>query len=136
MTCEDCYHNEVCYLRIVLNMDYDEMKNEYVADAEKCQYFKDKSLIVELPCKLGQIVYDVVLCDDDIYRIFKMKISKIEPFGSLYEGTNCPAFLWNVFLTDNYSYAYRVFSDIGKKIFFDKSEAETKLKELNNENSI
>ena len=83
-----------------------------------------------MPCKLGQIVYDVVLCDDDVYRIFKMKISEIEPFGSLYEGANCPAFLWNVFLTDNYTYAYRTFSDIGTKIFFSKEKAEERLKEL------
>ena len=59
-----------------------------------------------------------------------MKISEIEPFGSLYEGANCPAFLWNVFLTDNYTYAYRTFSDIGTKIFFSKEKAEERLKEL------
>lgn len=88
--------------------------------------------LIEFPCKIGQIVYDVVLCDDDIYRIFEMKISAITPFGSLYESTNRTPFLWNIYLTDNYSYAYRIFSDIGKKIFFDKSEAEARLKELNN----
>ena len=65
-----------------------------------------------------------------------MRIKSCLLYTSLYESTNRPPFLWNIYLTDNYSYAYRVFSDIGKKIFFDKSEAEAKLKELNNENSI
>lgn len=135
MTCKDCYHCDVCSEKDGTTNFYG--KELACNDVEKrCQYFKDKSLIIELPCKIGQIVYDVVLCDDDIYRIFEMKISAITPFGSLYESTNRPPFLWNIYLTDNYSYAYRVFSDIGKKIFFDKSEAEAKLKELNNENSI
>lgn len=111
MDCKDCYHYDVCSKK-------DEM----------CKNFKDKSLIVELPCKLGQIVYDVVLCNDGIHRIFRMKISKIEPFGVLY-----PNWIWNLFLTDNYNYAYRTFSDIGKKLFFSKDEAEIKLKELKNE---
>lgn len=130
MTCKDCYHYSVCSKK-------DETTNYYgKATAcgnvdEICKSFKDKSLIAELPpCKLGQIVYDVVLCDDDIYRIFRMKISKIEPFGVLYKSKYFPDYIWNVFLTDNYSYAYRTFSDIGKKLFFSKEEAEIKLKEL------
>lgn len=84
MTCKDCIHYNVC-------QDYD---NRVTLDiynmAEKCKYFKDKSLIVELPFKLGQIVYDVALCDDDIYRIFEMKISAIKSFGILYESVNRP----------------------------------------------
>lgn len=80
--------------------------------------------------KLGQTVYDVVLCDDNIYRIYEMKIAAIEPFGSLYESKYFPDFLWNIYLTDDYSYAYRTFDDIGKKTFLTKDEAEAKLKEL------
>lgn len=123
MTCKDCIHYDICNMYdgpyISVHLDH------------TCEYFKDKSLIVELPCKAGQTVYDVVLCDDDIYRIFEMKISAITPFGSLYESKYFQDFIWNIYLTDDYSYAYRVFNDIGKKLFFDKSEAETKLKELN-----
>lgn len=88
--------------------------------------------LIELPCKLGQTVYDIVLCDDDIYRIYEMKIAAIEPFGSLYESKYFPDFLWNIYLTDDCSYAYRTFNDIGKKTFFTKDEAEAKLKELTN----
>jgi len=134
MTCKDCYHYEKCYFEALKKSHLtgsDYRKIVCIDNQIICKFFKDKSLIIELPCKVGQIVYDVVLCDDDIYRIFEMKTSAITPFGSLYESTNRPPFLWNIYLTDNYSYAYRVFSDIGKKIFFDKSEAEARLKELN-----
>ena len=39
--CRDCIHYEVC---------------EYKGDM-LCDYFKDKSLFVELPCKVGGTVY-------------------------------------------------------------------------------
>lgn len=130
MTCKDCISFGPCSRTDGTTTFYG--KECACGNVEKlCQYFKDKSLYIKLPCKLGQIVYDVVLCDDDIYRIFKMKISEIKPFGSLYESTNRPAFLWNVFLTDDYIYAFRTFSDIGTKIFFSKEKAEERLKELN-----
>lgn len=124
MNCKDCCHYDMCGFECC---DDDALTF--------CKCFKDKSLIVELPCKVGQTIYDVVLCDDDIYRIFEMKISAIAPFGSLHESKYFQDFIWNIYLTDDYSYAYRVFNDIGKKLFFDKSEAEAKLKELNNKTS-
>lgn len=50
MTCKDCYHCDVCHLRISLNMDYDEVKDKPITEMEKrCEYFKDKSRIIELP---------------------------------------------------------------------------------------
>lgn len=118
MTCEDCIHYDVCGF------------NEYKDFNEICSFFKDKSRIIELPCKVGQTVYDIVLCDDDIYRIYEMKIVAIEPFGSLYESKYFPDFIWNIYLTDDCSYAYRTFDDIGKKTFFSKEEAEKRLNEL------
>ena len=130
MTCKDCYHYELCHMRIVFTMDYDEATDRVIHNAEKCDNFKDKSRIIELPCKIGQIVYDVVLCDDDIYRIYEMKIVAIEPFGSLYKSKYFPDFIWNIYLTDDCSYAYRTFDDVGKKTFFTKEEAEARLKEL------
>ena len=117
MNYKDCYHSDVC------GFECDEATTF-------CANFKDKSRIVELPCKLGQTVYDIVLCDDDIYRIYEMKIAAIEPFGSLYESKYFPDFLWNIYLTDDCSYAYRTFNDIGEKTFFTKEEAEAKLKEM------
>lgn len=140
MTCKDCYHYDVCHIRInsigflpVIKgkVSMSSIMYKECDDVEKhCSHFKDKSLIIELPCKIGQIVYDVVLCDDDIYRIYEMKIVAIEPFGSLYESKYFPDFIWNIYLTDDCSYAYRTFDDVGKKTFFSKEEAEAKLKEL------
>lgn len=41
MTCKDCYHHDVCHLRISLNMDYDEVKDKPITEIEKrCEYFR------------------------------------------------------------------------------------------------
>lgn len=41
MTCKDCIHYALCKFM----------------DGEICNHFKDKSLIIELPCKVGDVVY-------------------------------------------------------------------------------
>lgn len=131
MTCEESAEWLECLKTVIgQNQDQDLWYYEQ-ALAEAIELLRSDRIVV-LPCKLGQTVYDIVLCDDDIYRIYEMKIAAIEPFGSLYESKYFPDFLWNIYLTDDCSYAYRTFNDIGKKTFFTKDEAEAKLKELTN----
>lgn len=43
--CENCYHYHMCDLQLRLEEEQD------------CNHFKDKSLIVELPCKVGDDLY-------------------------------------------------------------------------------
>jgi hypothetical protein len=45
MTCKDCIHYQVC-------QDYDHRVMLFYNIAKKCKYFKDKSRIIELPCKV------------------------------------------------------------------------------------
>jgi hypothetical protein len=139
MTCKDCYHYDVCkFYNKNLPEEYDPIEWQ-------CDNFKNKSLVVELPCriKVGQTVY-VILCDNNnIYKISKMEIKIIKPFGSVdYITTNNndvndsgikTPFVWNMFLIDDFYYFYKFsFNDVGTKIFLTKEEAEEKLKELNN----
>lgn len=133
MTCEESVEWLEC-LKTVIGQNQDQDQDLWYYEqalAEAIELLRSDRVVV-LPCKLGQTVYDIVLCDDDIYRIYEMKIAAIEPFGSLYESKYFPDFLWNIYLTDDCSYAYRTFNDIGKKTFFTKDEAEAKLKELTN----
>lgn len=129
MTCEESVEWLECLKTVIEQKQYQGLWH-YEQALEETIKFLQSDRVVELPCKLGQIVYDIVLCDDDIYRIYEMKIAAIEPFGSLYESKYFPDFLWNIYLTDDCSYAYRTFNDIGKKTFFTKDEAEAKLKEI------
>lgn len=52
MTCEDCIHHELCVCVGTRKL--------YPGSSEGCRFFSFKSRFVELPCKIGQIVYEVV----------------------------------------------------------------------------
>ena len=54
-SCKDCMHEEVCNIFL-------DCLNEY--DAEKCVYFKDRNRFVELPCKVGDTVYELDIFTD------------------------------------------------------------------------
>lgn len=53
--CKDCVHYEVCY-----ELTYHEPNGEIVG-REVCQYFKDKSRFVELPCRCEDCIHSVPL---------------------------------------------------------------------------
>ena len=96
-TCKDCLHDEACEI--------------YAGDlgengAEKCVCFKDRNRFVELPCKVGDTVYQT-----DGIRIYENKIERI------------------IFDTNNIGFDE---TSIGKSIFLTREEAEQALKEREN----
>lgn len=122
MTCKDCIHYDVCHRRIN-SIDFLPVIKGKVSissimykkcdDVEKhCLHFKDKSRIIELPCKVGDKVYKIVrsICFGN--HIQEMTIKDFE----IYANTDYEALI----LRQN-------------DVFLDKSKAEEKLKELNNE---
>lgn len=72
--------------------------------------------LVELPCKVGDIVYAIMYVDYK-YQIVMFRVSNIEigEFGTFYFHTPT-------------SYSHRL--TFGKSVFADKSQAEARLKEL------
>jgi hypothetical protein len=117
MTCKDCYHYDICSKKDGTTNFYG--KESACSNVEKlCQYFNDKSLIVELPCKIGTELF----LSDNIMQHHRLKEYKfigtrvvmvIECFE--FQRT-CKRFLDEHF---------------GITVFLTKEEAETKLKELN-----
>lgn len=65
--CEKCYHSDVC-------MDYN--KTHSIDWEPDCKYLKGKSLIVELPCKVGDIVYGIL--NNKIYSLIILNIAITE----------------------------------------------------------
>lgn len=64
MTCEDCIHYDAC-------ADTDNLFSKIVE--RDCNYFKDASRFIELPCKLGTKVYRVlylITSDDECYMSY------------------------------------------------------------------
>ena len=91
-TCKDCVCNELC-TTIGFNNGFQ--------GGEQCRHFKDKSLFIELPCKVGDRVY----CESWIK-------GRIKSF-------NAPDTYWIIEKKELF----------GKELFLTREEAEQALKE-------
>lgn len=118
MRCNDCINYKTCEL-----FGENIFGNQYANKVEEvCLYFKDKSLFVELPCKVGQICYKVWQGE-----ILEVKVASIhyEPLPSftytirfnslgvlclMADGTRNEKYSWDIYIT--------------------KEEAERKLREV------
>lgn len=124
MTCEDCYHYEACKEKFAglrkICVENPEKHLELDPRAEiVCQQFKDKSLIIELPCKVGE---ELFLTDYLMYhhrlKEYKFIGERVVMVIECFElQRTCKRFVDEHF---------------GVTVFTDKSKAEAKLKELNN----
>lgn len=119
MTCKDCIHYDVCHLRIN-SIDFlpvikgkvsmSSIMYKMCDDVEKrCEYFKDKSQIVKLPCKVGETLYCISYNDNFIKEYKNINLVNILTLMTALENPASRI----VLLTGN------------------KEEAEAKLKELN-----
>lgn len=108
--CKNCIHNEICPVWD----DYNDepCKDGYRGFCNNYDKFKDKSQYVELPCKVEDKVYKVIRSKHFGNYIQEMTIEKFKIFA----------------LTD---FIIIDIIDSWNDIFFDKSKAEAKLKELN-----
>ena len=120
--CENCIHYDVCDKQKITN---------HTISKSVCKHYKDKSLFVELPCKVGKMVYT--------YYNYWDKEGEIVPYE-----------ITNITITQNkksyWTKKYRAmqvvcfktidrqinfdFDEIGKTIFLTKEQAERKLREV------
>ena len=119
--CENCDKSDVCVHRATIKNDtYAYMGVKY--DTENCPHFKDKSLFVELPCKVGIPVFYL---DEDIEsRIYSGKVCSV-----IFEQDT----IWIDAVYDNGLIYNHPIGNLGNTLFFTKEEAEKKLKEIENE---
>ena len=108
MTCKDCIHYEVCCKYMV-------------TPNHLCKDYKDKSKYIELPCKVGDMVYAICYASGKIYirreYVHFLEYSKDSNLEK-----------WRVHTQ------YMVRSP--EELYYTKAEAETKLKEMNENVSI
>ena len=115
-TCKDCIHYDVCI-----------WDGEIVENSDNCSYHKDKSRIVELPCKVGDTVYEIRPDRGFIqeYTVITIHISRCDAFfdWELIDGegiySNVNGFTVNM---------------LGKTVFLTREEAEKALERMKNEN--
>lgn len=116
----------------------DGCKNCYIQQAFKklatYEDLEEQGVLVRLPCKVGDTVWELCLCDDGNYRIFPMIVKTISEYGTLKQ-VKKDITIWNIYAESDYDYTYmyKSFADFGKTVFSTKEEAEKKLEELKNE---
>lgn len=113
--CENCIKSDVC--KIAEKYEKEPVEGMYI---EGCDYFKDRTRFVELPCKIGATVY------------VKMQ------FGGYAEGKvrdysyfiSCGFCV--VVTSEKFDKQHIPFSEFGKTVFLTPEEAERALKEREN----
>lgn len=102
--CENCYHYEACNYFL-------EKENKHLGSCEGfvCKHFKDKSLISELPCRVGDTLY-VIIDESEKFGRAYIKQEKVVEVST--EGR-----IWT-------SDCYYDSDDVGRMIFFNRDEAE------------
>lgn len=110
---------------------YFEGEKEYDAMNAFADYedLEEQGLIVRLPCKVGDIVWELCLCDDGNYKIFPMIVKTVSEYGALRQ-VKKDITIWNIYAESDYTYMYKNFADFGKTVFSTKEEAEKKLEEF------
>ena len=99
---------------------------EKLADYEDLE---EQGLLVRIPCKVGDTVWELCLCDDGNYRIFPMIVKTISEYGTLKQ-VKKDITIWNIYAESDYTYMYKSFADFRKTVFSTKEEAEKKLEEM------
>ena len=99
--CKNCIKADVC--KVLEDFYKDTFYGRYI---QGCNFFKDSNKFVELPCKVGDTVYQT-----DGIRIYENKIERI------------------IFDTNNIGFDE---TSIGKSIFLTREEAEQVIKEREN----
>lgn len=130
MTYKNCIHYEVC------NAECGELLSRINQGCEQCKNFKDKSLIVELPCKIGKFVYaDINLFCKDCLREEVRKLDYIccDVINIRYDKNMRALIYLRPLYRRDFNSRYHIFvpsSAIGTTVFLTVQEAQEKLKEL------
>lgn len=118
MTCKDCYHYDACNAWINHG---ETLYSDYTYSTEDCPFYKDKSRIVKLPCKVG----------DKVYKLTRNKVKKCEVvFVGISADEKCSYFNFVENYADGtfYKSYSMVFGVIGKTVFLTREEAEEALR--------
>ena len=124
VTCKDCLHNHVCALwRAQAGQD---AKSWSDSDDWDCDYFADKSRFIELPCKVGDVVYFLLPDGDcetyvDVGAVFAIGVDALHT-------------MWISARYESGLKYYHTSEDFGKTVFLTREEAEAALAERMKEN--
>lgn len=135
-TCKDCIHYDVCNKQKITN---------HKISQSVCKHFKDKSLVLNLPCKVGDTVYAIgdkngnqikecIVSDFSFASAENFQVNVC--FECDYDCDGCYFNDWSQSYCGEWScngeYGNGLISvdDFGKTVFLTKESAEQALKEM------
>ena len=122
-TCEDCLHFGACLLN--LNV-FEAMQN---IQPEPCDKFKDKGKYLELPCKIGDTVYEIY---DVEHETCSGKCRYCDTDCSSYYTCWHSTYEWKIAeYTVNLHYLFHNWNLFGSRVFLSYAEAEKAAEEKN-----
>ncbi len=129
-TCKDCIHYDVCHTTTPIATEATGI----------CKLFKDKSLVLDLPCKVGDTVYvhDNIIWYDECCHCENFQIGGMgDPHECArtkrpFKHPDCTEISERI-ATENDIYLWLAYGDIGNTVFLKKEEAEQALKEYRND---
>lgn len=108
--CDNCYHYEACLNSL--------SENKGLNKVFDCEYYKDKSHIAELPCRVGDTVY---VCYESPKGISETTIARFEIYGKFTTVVFSNGSQFTVWKND--------WSIYKSAVFLSREEAERALKE-------
>lgn len=103
---------------------------EYIKELNEYKDMESEGILLKLPCKENDIVWEICKCDDEVYRKFPMTVKVVVPWGSLITTKENEAILWNFYAESDYTYIRKSFYDIGISVFMTEEAADEKIREL------
>lgn len=89
---------------------------------------EEQNKLMELPCEVGDTVWELCKCDDGVYRIFPMNVAQVVPFGSVRWVKGKKPTLWNIYAVSDYTDMYKNFYDFGRTVFLTEEDAKQALR--------
>ena len=129
ITCKDCYHQKAC--QSMLEAQGYCVSENFIGDATRCDTFKDKSLVLDLPCKVGEIVYHINTFSSRNPIIKEVEVDALHiTSGKNKRGHNKPSYVLvrDIMMQSLSTRIY--FEEFGKTLFLTKESAEQALKEM------
>lgn len=118
MTCKNCYHYDACNAWINHG---ETLYSDYTYSTEDCPFYKDKSRIVELPCKVGDVIYKIMDIESVHRQILEVEVLSIRIEDKM-------IFFVKTVKNCLYRYAEYPIDDFGKTVFLTREEAEEALR--------
>lgn len=89
---------------------------------------EEQNKLMELPCEVGDTVWELCKCDGGVYRIFPTKVMQVIPYGSIAWIKMTEPIIWHIHTKSKQKDMYKNFYDFGRTVFLTEEDAKQALR--------